>query len=206
MYKEKKKIYFLIALIIWILRAIGLLIMGILHKNGVENYNIIGWLVFIFEILIVIVKDKSIINLGFTKEKIKSNLIFSVLIIMITFIISVVIGKYSLPILIKHSLYYLFEVALVEEIVYRGVIQNYLFGLKCNKYIIFSIGATMFSLAHIPFQMYVHDNVSVGYIVEALPQLILLFVIHLILCFITYKRKDITIPTALHYALNYLQL
>lgn len=44
--------------------------MGILHKNGVENYNIIGWLIFIFEILIVIVKDKSIINLGFTKEKI----------------------------------------------------------------------------------------------------------------------------------------
>ncbi len=205
MYKEKNKIYFIIALIYWILHMTGLLIMGILYKNGIQNYNIIYWLTFIIGVLIVIIKDKSIINLGFTKEKIKTNLILSFLLIIITFTISVIIGKYPLLKLIKYSLYYLFYIALVEEIVYRGFIQNYLFGLKCNKYIIFLIGAIMFSLGHIPFQMYIHDNISFTYIIEALPQLVCTFLIHLILCFITYKRKDITIPTALHYALDYLQ-
>ncbi len=63
----------------------------------------------------------------------------------------------------------------------------------------------MFSLTHLPFQMYVNNNISLTYIIEALPQLIFTFIFHLIMCFITYKRKDITIPTSLHYAIDYLQ-
>ncbi len=84
-------------------------------------------------------------------------------------------------------------------------IQNYLFGLKCNKYLVFLIGALMYSLTHLPFQMYVNNNVSLTYIIEALPQLIFTFIFNLIMYFITYKRKDITILTSLHYAIDYLQ-
>ena len=95
--------------------------------------------------------------------------------------------------------------AFEEEILFRGFIQNYLFGLKCNKYLVFLIGALMFSIMHLPFQMYKNNNVSLTYIIEALPQLVFCFTFHLIMCFITCKRKDITIPTALHYAIDYLQ-
>lgn len=205
MYKEKNKTYSKVALIYWILYMIGLLVMGILYKNGVNYYNIIYWIFSIIAILIVIIKDKSITNLGFTKEKLKWNIIISCFIVILTFVISVIVGKYSLPRLIRGSLYYLFYISLLEETLFRGFIQSYLFGLKCNKHIIFIIGALLFSLTHLPFQMYVNNNVSLTYIIEAFPQLIFCFVFHLMMCFITYKRKDITIPTALHYAIDYLQ-
>ncbi len=205
MYKEKNKIYFLIAIIYWLVYMIGLLLMGMLYKKGINYYNIIYWAISVIGILIVIIKDKNVINLGFAKEKLKTNLIISFVIIAIVFIISIIVGKYSILRLVKGSLYYLFYISLLEEILFRGFIQNYLFGLKCNKYLVFLIGALMFSLIHLPFQMYVNNNVSLTYIIEALPQLIFTFIFHLIMCFITYKRKDITIPTSLHYAIDYLQ-
>lgn len=205
MYKEKNNFYFIIAMIYWIIYMLGLFVMGILYKKGISNYNIIYWIIAIIGILIVITKDKNIINLGFTKEKIKMNIIISFLIIIITFVTSVIAGKYPILRLIRGSLYYLFYVSLLEEILFRGFIQNYLCGLKCNKYVIFIMGALLFSLIHLPFQMYVNNNVSLNYILEALPQLLFCFVFHLIMCFITYKRKDITIPIALHYAIDYLQ-
>ncbi len=205
MYKEKSKIYFLIAIIYWIVYMVGLLLMGMLYKKGINYHNIIYWAISVIGILIVIIKDKNVINLGFAKEKLKTNLIISFVIIAIVFIISIIVGKYSILRLVKGSLYYLFYISLLEEILFRGLIQNYLFGLKCNKYLVFLIGALMFSLTHLPFQMYVNNNVSLSYIIEALPQLIFTFIFHLIMCFITYKRKDITIPTSLHYAIDYLQ-
>lgn len=205
MYKEKSKIYFLIAITYWLVYMIGLLLMGMLYRKGINYYNIIYWAISVIGILIAIIKDKNVINLGFTKEKLKMNLIISFVIIAIVFIISIIIGKYSILKLIKGSLYYLFYISLLEEILFRGFIQNYLFGLKCNKYLVFLIGALMFSLTHLPFQMYVNNNVTLNYVIEALPQLIFTFIFHLIMCFITYKRKDITIPTALHYTIDYLQ-
>ena len=205
MYKEKNKTYFLIAIIYWILYMIGLLIMGILYKKGIKHYNIIYLVIAIIGVSIAIIKDKNLINLGFTKEKLKINFVISFIIIITVFIISVVVGKYSILKLIKYSLYYLFYISLIEEILFRGFIQNYLFGLKCNKYLVFLIGALMFSIMHLPFQMYKNNNVSLTYIIEALPQLVFCFTFHLIMCFITCKRKDITIPIALHYAIDYLQ-
>ncbi len=205
MYKEKSKIYFLIAIIYWLVYMSGLLLMGMLYKKGIKYYNIIYWAISVNGILIVIIKDKNAINLGFSKEKLKTNLIISLVIIAIVFIISIIVGKYPILKLVKGSLYYLFYISLFEEILFRGFIQNYLFGLKYNKYLVFLIGALMFSLTHLPFQMYVNNNVSLNYIIEALPQLMFTFIFHLIMCFITYKRKDITIPTSLHYAIDYLQ-
>ncbi|MCI8778531.1 MAG: CPBP family intramembrane metalloprotease [Bacilli bacterium] len=70
--------------------------------------------------------------------------------------------------LIRGSLYYLFYISLLEETLFRGFIQSYLFGLKCNKYIIFIIGTLLFSLT---------------YIIESFPQLIFCFVFHLMMCF-----------------------
>jgi membrane protease YdiL (CAAX protease family) len=151
------------------------------------------------------IKDKSVENLGFTKNHIKINLLIAFCIVTLTIIISIFISPYPLKRLMKGALYYLIYVSLAEEMIYRGLIQNYLFGLKLNRCWIFVIGALLFSFMHLPFQMYVNDNVSFGYIIDALPQLAFTFVFHLVMCFITYKRKDITIPVALHFAIDYIQ-
>ncbi|MDE7399257.1 MAG: CPBP family intramembrane metalloprotease, partial [Oscillospiraceae bacterium] len=97
-----------------------------------------------------------------------------------------------------------FYIDAIEEILFRGLIQNYLFGFKLNKYVIFIIGALLFSFMHIPFQMFAHNNVSLNYLVKALPNLIETFIAHFTFCFIAYKRKDITISIALHYAYDFL--
>ena len=55
----------------------------------------------------------------------------------------------------------------------------------------------MFSIMHIPFQMFVHNNVSFNYLIQAIPNLIETFIAHLVYCFIAMKSKDITIPIAL---------
>ncbi len=105
---------------------------------------------------------------------------------------------------IKENVYNLFYIATIEEILFRGLIQNYLFGFKVNKYLVFILGVLFFSFMHIPFQMFVHDNVSVSYVIQAIPNLVETFISHFIFCFIAYKSKDITIPIALHYAYNFL--
>lgn len=166
--------------------------------------NIVYITLFITGISIVVINDKSITDCGFEKEKLKTDIIISLIIIIITFIVVAIFSEQSLSIVIKQALYYLFYIAAIEEILFRGVIQNYLFGFKLNRYVIFIIGALLFSFSHIPFQMFVHNNVSLDYFAKAIPNLIETFIAHLVYCFIANKRKNLMIPIALHYAYDFL--
>lgn len=205
MYQSKKKSYGIIIIIYYCIYFLGLFIARILYQKGFTfGINIIYCSLFVVGVLIAFIKDRNIYNLGFGKEKLQINLIISLLIVVITFIVIWVFSALAFNKLLKQMLYYLFYIAAIEEILFRGLIQNYLFGFKLNKYMIFIIGALLFSFMHIPFQMFVHNNVSLHYLVEALPNLIETFISHFVYCFIAYKRKDITIPIALHYAYNFL--
>lgn len=205
MYQTKKKNYAIIAIIYFIVMMFGYLIMGILYKHGVEYYSIIQWLLLIVAVLIVIIKDKSIVNLGFTRKKIKWNALFAGVIIAVAIVFAFLFTDRSTNIIIKAVFYYLIFIAFQEEIVFRGFMQNYLFGLNANRKIIYIIGAVLFALMHLPFQMFVNDMVSLSYVFVAMPQLIFTFWFHLLMCFITYKRNDILIPTALHFAIDFVQ-
>lgn len=205
MYQSKKKSYGIIAIIYYCIYILGLFLAGILYQKGFTfGVNIIYCAFFAVGVLIALIKDRSIYNLGFGKEKLRINLIISLIIVVITFIVIWVFSELTFTKLLKQMLYYLFYIAAIEEILFRGLIQNYLFGFKLNKYVIFIIGALLFSFMHIPFQMFVHNDVSLHYLVEAIPNLIETFIAHFVYCFIAYKRKDITIPIALHYAYNFL--
>ena len=205
MYQTKNKSYGIIAIVFYCLLFGGLLLAGLLYQKGFTyGMNIIYYSLFVLGVLIALIKDKNIHDLGFGKENLRINLIISLVIVVITFVVIWIFSDLAFPDLVKQMLYYLFYIAAIEEILFRGLIQNYLFGFKWNKYVIFIIGALLFSFIHIPFQMFVHNNVSLHYIVEALPNLIETFIAHFVYCFIAYKRKDITIPIAIHYAYNFL--
>ena len=205
MYQSKNRSYGVIAIIYYCIFWAGLLLAGLLYQKGITyGMNIIYCSLFAAGVLIALIKDRNIYNLGFGKEKLRINLIISLVIVVITFIVIGVFSDLTFNNLIKQMLYYLFYIAAIEEILFRGLIQNYLFGFKLNKYVIFMIGALLFSFMHIPFQMFVHNNVSLNYLAEAVPNLIETFISHFIYCFIAYKCKDITIPIALHYAYNFL--
>ncbi len=205
MYQSKKKSYGIIALIYYCIYFLGLFLAGILYQKGIPfGMNIIYCSLFAVGVLIALIKDRNIYNLGFGKEKLRINLIISLIIVIFTFIAVWIFSSLAFHELLKQMLYYLFYIAAIEEILFRGLIQNYLFGFQLNKYVIFIIGALLFSFMHIPFQMFVHNNVSLHYLIAALPNLIETFIAHLVYCFIAYKRKDITIPIALHYAYDFL--
>lgn len=205
MYQSKEKSYGIIAIIYYCIYFLGLLLAGILYQKGVTfGMNIIYCSLFAVGVLIALIKDRNIYNLGFGKEKLRRNLIISLLIVVVTFIIICIFSDLAFHELFKQMLYYLFYIAAIEEIVFRGLIQNYLFGFKLNKYVIFTIGALLFAFMHIPFQMFVHNNVSLQYLAEALPNLIETFIGHFVFTFIAYKCKDITIPIAVHYAYDFL--
>ncbi len=203
MYKEKDRSYFLIAVIYWVMFMAALLLMSVLSTKGIKN-DFIQWGFTAITILFVAVKDKNLTNVGFTTEKLKTNLIISCSVIVVSFLVGVAFGKYSLSTLFKRSLRQLFYTAVQEEIICRGFLQNYLMGLKRGKYVSFLIGGVMFSLAHLPYKMFMHNDFSLSYVLGDLPHLTFCFVFHLAASFITYKRKDITIPIAIHYALNYV--
>lgn len=205
MYQSKKKSYGIIAIIYYCIYFLGLLMAGILYQKGVTfGMNIIYCSLFAAGVLIALIKDRNVYNLGFEKEKLRINLIISLIIVAITSIVIWVFSDLAFNKLLKQMFYYLFYIAAIEEILFRGLIQNYLFGFKLNKYVIFIIGALLFSFMHVPFQMFAHNNVSLHYLVEALPNLLETFIAHFVYCFVAYKRKDITIPIALHYAYNFL--
>ena len=205
MYQSKDKSYGIIAVVYYCILFGGLLLAGLLYQKGIAfGMDIIYCSLFVICVLIALVKDRNIYNLGFGKEKLRINLIISLIIIAATFVVIWAFSDLAFDKLVKQMLYYLFYIAAIEEIMFRGLIQNYLFGFKLNKYVVFVIGALLFSFMHIPFQMFAHNNVSLHYLVEALPNLIETFTAHFVYCFITYKRKDITIPIALHYAYNFL--
>ncbi len=205
MYQPKDKSYAIIAVIYYLLYWFGLFAAGILYRNGIQSgMNILYCALFVLGILIVLIKDKSICNLGFHKENLKRNLIIAAIIVLTVFFVIWIFSDLPFDSLILQMLYNLFYIAAIEEILFRGLIQNYLFGFKINKYLVFITGAVFFSFMHIPFQMFVHDNVSISYVIQAVPNLIETFISHFIFCFIAYKSKDITIPIALHYAYNFL--
>ncbi len=205
MYQTKKKTYAIIATLYFIVMIFGYLIMGVLYKRGIEYYSIIQWLLLISAVLIVIIKDKSITNLGFTKEKITPNLLLAGVIIVVAVGFAIIYTDRSAIVIAKATFYYLLFIAFQEEMIFRGFIQNYLFGLDINRKIIYITGAVMFALMHLPFQMFVNDMVSLSYIFVAMPQLAFTFLFHLLMCFITYKRKDILVSTALHFAIDFVQ-
>lgn len=205
MYQTKNKTYAAIAILYFIAMMFGYYFMGVLYKSGNKYFSGVQWLFLIIAVLIVLIKDKSFSNLGFTKEKIKSNLLIVAIIIAASIAFAFLYTDRSAAVIAKAASYYLFYVALLEEIIFRGFMQNYLFGLRLNRKLIYIIGAVFFSLVHLPFQMFVNDMLSFSYIITAIPQLIFTFFLHLAMCFITYKRKDILIPVALHFALNFVQ-
>jgi len=205
MYKIKDKIYGLIAVAYYLIFILGLWSMGYLFKMKFNYYYIPYILLFIVAITIVLKKDKSFDNLGFSKEKLKINMIISSVMILAVFVFSAVLSSHPIHKLFKAALYYLFYIALVEEILFRGFLQSYLFGFKLRKSDLFLIGGIFFSVSHLPFQIFAHDIEPVAYILNAFSQLVFTFVFHMLMCFITYKRKDITIPVAIHFVIDYLQ-
>lgn len=177
--------------------------MGMLYAQGNGAYNCIYWALFAAAIVIVLLRDRDLGNLGL--GNVKKDVLLTLILIVAAVGIAFLFSEKSTGALLRGVWYYLIRIALVEEVIFRGFLQSYLFGLRANRNWIYILGAACLSLMHVLFQLYVNQMVSPEYFLVAWPQLLFTFCFHLIMCRITCKRGNVLLPVALHFALDYLQ-
>jgi len=99
--------------------------------------------------------------------------------------------------------YNLVLIALVEEILFRGYIQSRLLDLVNHKMIALFIGSLMFSILHIPFQMFRHGMGLLEFLAYDWPHLLFAGFMHLFFAFIYSLTKNIAAPTVVHGLLDF---
>lgn len=102
-------------------------------------------------------------------------------------------------------LYFLFFIAFVEELIFRGYIGTRLYGCFKNKVLAVIVTGILFSLMHIPCQMMMTNRTLLEYISTAWPNLISVFVLHFTFQFLYAKNNSMIAPTVFHFVWDYVQ-
>ena len=207
MYIEREPVCAKIAFGYWVCYMLGLAAMGLLSQHGMPS-SPVYLLLFCAGAGIVLYREKirkGVQTLGFSGKNLKIDLPAALVLILGACICAVITGVIPIGQLPARALHYLFYIAAVEEILFRGFLQNYLFGLRINRIGIYVIGALLFSLMHLPFQV-IRAGVSLPYyLMEAggLSNLLFTFGFHLVMTFIARYRKNLCIPVALHFLTDF---
>jgi membrane protease YdiL (CAAX protease family) len=149
-------------------------------------------------------------SLGLKKDKILKS-IFLGIIFSIPFNLPVIIGAInqegkilSLTNLIFTFMYFFIEIALVEEISFRGFIQTRIQGLIKNKWLSIFVVGIMFALMHIPFQI-IRASMPLGdFIVQDSFHLIFTFAIHVYLVYIYTRDNNIISSSITHTLIDFI--
>lgn len=203
MYRPREKNCAWIALGFYFSFMIALTLMGYLMSKGFSWYPLLYLFFVAVAVTIVLVRERSLQSLGLSKKNLKIDGSISLAIFVLAWVARLLISDASPATLTYDAVYYFFYIAFVEELLFRGLLQTYLFGFRLKKPWLLILGGVLFALMHLPFQMFRHNNVSFGYVIDALPQLLITFIFHMVLSIIADKRGNILIPTALHYFWNY---
>lgn len=215
MYEKREKQCGTIALVYYAAYWFFLLFCGKLQVLTQSKLfaNIPYPLVFLLTVIFVYRREHSWRSLGFTRQNSKTDLWIAAAIVAASICVKVFFTWRAFGVLTSEHWfwilwqipYFLFYIGAVEEILFRGFLQNYLFGLNLSSKLTFCIGALFFSFIHLPYQMYNRGFPSLlAYAVWSSPNLVYNFLFHLLLCLIAKKRGSIIIPIAIHFMWNYL--
>jgi membrane protease YdiL (CAAX protease family) len=163
-------------------------------------------------LLICLFRKQKITSVGFSntyrKQSLKLGLILIIGITAIFFVITSVMGVtlISDPYkIIMRFFYYLFGIAFVEELVFRGYIGTRLYGCFKNKFIAISMTGLLFTFMHLPFQMLMADMTMIAYITSNWANLIFIFLLHYVFQALYAKYNSIVAPTLFHFIWDYVQ-
>ena len=200
MYKSRQRGDACTALLLYCAELLILYGMGRLCLAG-RAYSFLRWLVPAVAAVIAWKKDRSLVVLGFGKGHLRTDAVILTAWLAVSFCIGLFVMQKPYPGIWQEACYYLFMVALCEEVLYRGFLQNYLFGLPYPKQICCLIGAGMFAASHLPFYLQVN-----GFHPIFLLQLSITFISDLVFCYIGEKRNNLLIPIAIHFSQDFLQM
>jgi membrane protease YdiL (CAAX protease family) len=183
-------------------------------SNG-QFYKFIFYIpVMILEIapifILLKIRRQNIKSVGIKKEKaLKSillGIIFSIPLVSLPIINAINQGKkvLSLTSLIWLFLYFLIEIAFVEELSFRGFIQTRIQGVIKIKWLGIVVVGIMFGLMHIPYQM-IKANMSLSeFLVRDSGHLITTVVIHIYLVYLYTRNNDIISTSAAHTLMDFI--
>ena len=193
-----KKTDILFAIGTWILEMAALYGVRYCHVREISQKVGLITIVYVFCVVFVLIKERNLTILGFGTEKTKRNAPIACGIIIATFFIRLFMSKSSFAVLLPLAIHMLVMTALREEILFRGIIQNYLIISQRNKFVFFAMGGLLFASSHIPLYSLNQPGIPLWL------QLLFAFAGHFIFTGIAYWRKDITIPVALHFLMDFL--
>ena len=134
----------------------------------------------IFPIFIILkYRKQSLKSIGFNKTQILKQIIIGIILYIPLYLLSLILNLVPSINLKLDSmsiwsfLYMLIEIALVEEIIFRGFLQQRLKGLIKNKYVNLLIVAFIFGSIHIPFILAQSNLTFVQVFISIIPKMIM---------------------------------
>jgi membrane protease YdiL (CAAX protease family) len=195
----------ILAIAVFILVMIAYYWMGFLQAN--KNIYL-GVPVNLFFIALcaglAILRKGGIGSLGFKKKHAKASSILGLAVGLIVVLgnsaASLTGGASFSPIgtIVSRFFYYLFVISLMEEVVFRGYIQSRIFGLVRNNWAATILGAVMFVLMHIPYQMGAAGIDLYTFVQNNWAWFGLLFMWHLVFTYLFRKYNSIYAPMLFH--------
>lgn len=156
------------------------------------------------------IRNQSLKSIGIRKDKILKSIVLGIL-FAIPFITSPIINAVNKNMHVINStqllwsfLYYLIEIAFVEELIFRAFIQTRVQGLIKTKWISILIVAIMCSSMHIPFQMLKSTIPLIEFIAMYSISLILQSFMHIYLLYLYRKDNNIISVSITHLLLNFI--
>ena len=199
-----------VAIVYYLFLLVAYYILGvILEKKDVYLGYHVNIILIILLLLCVVIRKQKFESIGFGKDNIKKSfrlgLVTAGLVFFMSFIPGVLSGKTlnSVSELLSNFVYYLFVIALVEEIIFRGFIQTRIYGMIKKPALAILVVAFMFMTMHIPFQMARAEMGVVTFITNNYITLIFQFSWHVVFNIMYAKYNSIIAPTIFHTILNW---
>lgn len=153
-------------------------------------------------------RKQSLKSVGLKKEKILKCILLGVLFAVPPTLWNMSSLKFgnllNLPDALLSFVYCFFEIAFVEEIIFRGFIQTRIQGLIRSKWFSIILVGLMFSLMHIPFYMVKTNTTFVNFFLSDIRHLTLVFVIHIYLVYLYTRDNNILATTVTHTLMDFI--
>lgn len=139
-------------------------------------------------------------------KSIALGILFSIPLVAPSFHYAILNNKKFIPVenMIWLFLYFFIEIALVEEISYRGFIQTRIQGLIKSKWLSIITVGVLFALSHIPFQMVRADKSLLDFIVQDSVHLLLTCAIHIYLVYLYTRDNNILSAIVAHALIDFV--
>ena len=153
-------------------------------------------------------RKQSLKSIGLKKEKILKCILLGILFSIPPTLCNAFSMKFGNMLSLLDSfwmfVYDLFEIAFVEEIIFRGFIQTRIQGLIRSKWTSIILVGIMFSLSHIPFNLFKYNVSLVGFVTMNFRGLITTCLIHIYFVYLYTRDNNIFAPVVAHAIMDFI--